>query len=60
MGDIILIVLMVVTLGVMLHGVVGMVRKRSPESQNKTMVWRVGLQAAALVVVAILLSVGKD
>lgn len=60
MGNILLIILMFATLGVLVYGVVGMVRGNDAEKQNKAMQLRVGLQAAALVLLMVLFAIGKD
>lgn len=48
--------MLLATLGVLVAGMVGMVRGASPERSNVLMRWRVILQGAALVILAILMS----
>jgi hypothetical protein len=49
-------VLMLATLGVLLAGMVGMVRGSNPERSNQLMRWRVILQGAALLLLALLMT----
>jgi hypothetical protein len=49
-------VLMLATLGVLIAGVVGMVREGDPRRSNKLMQWRVLLQGAAILLFIILMS----
>jgi hypothetical protein len=49
-------ILMLATLGVLLAGVVGMVREGDPRRSNKLMQWRVLLQGAAILLFVILMS----
>lgn len=55
---VLLVAAMLGTLGVLIAGVVGMVRAdNDPERSNRLMRWRVILQAGALVLFALLMSV---
>jgi Hypoxia induced protein conserved region len=49
-------ILMLATLGVLIAGMVGMVREGDPQRSNRLMQWRVILQGAAIVLFAILMS----
>jgi Hypoxia induced protein conserved region len=49
-------VLMLATLGVLVAGVVGMVREGDPRRSNRLMQWRVLLQGVTLVLFMILMS----
>ncbi|MBN8927941.1 MAG: hypothetical protein BGO51_20860 [Rhodospirillales bacterium 69-11] len=49
-------VVMLATLGVLVAGMVGMVRGGDPQRSNQLMRWRVILQGAALVLLAIMMS----
>jgi hypothetical protein len=49
-------ILMLATLGVLVAGVVGMVREGDPRRSNKLMQWRVLLQGAAILLFMILMS----
>jgi hypothetical protein len=49
-------VAMLATVGVLLAGAIGMARGQSPEQSNRLMQWRVLLQACALILFIILLS----
>jgi hypothetical protein len=50
---------MLAVLGVMLVGAVGMANlSRNPQTSNKLMRWRVGLQAGAIGLVVILMAMG--
>ena len=49
-------ILMLATLGVLIAGVVGMVREGDPRRSNKLMQWRVLLQGAAILLFIILMS----
>jgi len=49
-------ILMLATLGVLIAGMVGMVREGDPRRSNRLMQWRVILQGAAIVLFAILMS----
>ncbi|MFL5282531.1 MAG: twin transmembrane helix small protein [Rhodopila sp.] len=49
-------ILLFATLGVLLAGVLGMVREQDPRRSNKLMRWRVILQASALILLAIMMS----
>ncbi|MBN8873083.1 MAG: twin transmembrane helix small protein [Rhodospirillales bacterium] len=48
--------MMLGTLGVLVAGMVGMVRGGDPQRSNQLMRWRVILQGAALVLLAIMMS----
>jgi hypothetical protein len=49
-------ILMLATLGVLLAGLVGMVREGDPRRSNKLMQWRVLLQGAAILLFVILMT----
>jgi hypothetical protein len=49
-------ILMLATLGVLIFGMVGMVREGDPKRSNKLMQWRVILQGATILLFMILLS----
>jgi hypothetical protein len=49
-------ILMLATLGVLIAGMVGLVREGDPRRSNRLMQWRVILQAAAIVLFAIMMS----
>jgi hypothetical protein len=49
-------ILMLATLGVLIAGMVGLVREGNPRRSNRLMQWRVILQAAAIVLFAIMMS----
>jgi hypoxia induced protein len=49
-------ILMLATLGVLIAGMVGLVREGNPRRSNRLMQWRVVLQAAAIVLFAIMMS----
>jgi hypothetical protein len=49
-------ILMLATLGVLVAGMVGLVREGDPRKSNRLMQWRVALQAAAIVLFAIMMS----
>jgi hypothetical protein len=49
-------ILMLATLGVLLAGLVGMVREADPRRSNKLMQWRVLLQGATILLFVILMS----
>jgi hypothetical protein len=49
-------ILMLATLGVLLAGLVGMVREGDPRRSNKLMQWRVLLQGATILLFVILMS----
>jgi cytochrome c biogenesis protein ResB len=51
-----LVILMFATLGVLLAGMVGMVRGADPARSNQLMRWRVTLQGAALLLLALLMT----
>jgi hypothetical protein len=48
--------MMLATLGVLVAGMLGMVRESNPRRSNKLMQWRVILQAATIVLFMVLLS----
>jgi hypothetical protein len=49
-------ILMLATLGVLVAGMVGMVRQGDPRRSNKLMQWRVILQGATILLFMVLLS----
>jgi hypothetical protein len=49
-------ILMLATLGVLIAGMVGLVRDGDPRRSNRLMQWRVILQGAAIVLFAIMMS----
>jgi hypothetical protein len=49
-------ILMLATLGVLIVGVIGMVRENDPRRSNKLMQWRVLLQAAAILLFIVLMT----
>jgi hypothetical protein len=49
-------ILMLATLGVLIAGVIGLVREGDPRRSNKLMQWRVLLQGAAILLFIILMS----
>jgi len=49
-------VLLLATLGVLLAGAIGMARGMDPRTSNKLMQWRVVLQASALVLFVLMMS----
>ncbi len=49
-------VLMLATLGVLIAGMVGLVREGDPRRSNRLMQWRVLLQGAAILLFVILMS----
>ncbi len=49
-------ILMLATLGVLIAGMVGLVREGDPRRSNKLMQWRVLLQGAAILLFIILMS----
>ncbi|MBL8704351.1 MAG: twin transmembrane helix small protein [Rhodospirillales bacterium] len=55
-----LILALVAVAVVLLMGVVGMLRGGDPQRSNKLMRWRVGLQAVALAIVALLMLMLKS
>ena len=57
---IIVLLLMVGVLGVLVTGIVGLVRGGDPRRSNKLMQWRVALQAAALLLFILLLSLASS
>ncbi len=57
---ILLILALISVAVVLLMGVVGMLRGGDPRRSNKLMRWRVGLQAVALAVVALLMLMLKS
>ncbi|HXT77980.1 MAG TPA: twin transmembrane helix small protein [Acetobacteraceae bacterium] len=52
---VLIVILMFATLGVLLAGMVGMVRGGDPARSNQLMRWRVMLQGAALLLLALLM-----
>ncbi len=57
---ILLVLALVAVAAVLLMGVVGMLRGNDPQRSNKLMRWRVGLQAIALGIVALLMLMLKS
>jgi NADH:ubiquinone oxidoreductase subunit 6 (subunit J) len=57
---VLLVLALVAVAGVLLMGVVGMLRGGDPQRANKLMRWRVGLQAIALAIVALLMLMLKS
>jgi hypothetical protein len=53
---VLIVILMLATLGVLVAGMVGLVREGDPRKSNRLMQWRVALQAAAIVLFAIMMS----
>jgi hypothetical protein len=53
---ILVLILMLGTLGVLIAGLIGMVREGDPRRSNKLMQWRVLLQGATLLLLVILMS----
>jgi hypothetical protein len=53
---ILIAILMLGTLGVLIAGMVGLVREGDPRRSNRLMQWRVALQAATIVLFAIMMS----
>lgn len=51
--------MMVATLGVLIAGMIGMVRETDPRKSNKLMQYRVAFQAGALLLLAILMMLLK-
>jgi hypothetical protein len=49
-------ILMLATLGVLVAGMIGLVREGDPKRSNKLMQWRVLLQGAAILLFVILMS----
>jgi hypoxia induced protein len=49
-------ILMLATLGVLIAGMVGMVREGDPRRSNKLMQWRVLLQGAAILMFIVLMT----
>ncbi len=49
-------ILLLATLGVLLAGLIGMVREQDPAKSNKLMRWRVILQASAIILLVIMMS----
>ena len=61
--DILLILLalaMIAVLAVLGAGIVGLVRGSDPRKSNKLMQWRVALQALALLLVVLILTIFRD
>jgi NADH:ubiquinone oxidoreductase subunit 6 (subunit J) len=57
---ILLVLALIAVAVVLLLGVVGMLRGGDPQRSNKLMRWRVGLQAIALAIVALLMLMLKS
>lgn len=57
---VLLVLALIAVAGVLLMGVVGMLRGGDPRQSNKLMRWRVGLQAIALGIVALLMLMLKS
>jgi ABC-type Na+ efflux pump permease subunit len=55
-----LILVMAGVLGVLVLGIVGVARGGDPRQSNRLMRWRVILQAAALLLLALLFSLGRS
>ncbi|MCA7117853.1 MAG: twin transmembrane helix small protein [Acidibrevibacterium sp.] len=55
-----LILVMAGVLGVLVLGIIGVARGGDPRRSNQLMRWRVILQAAALLLLALLLSLGRS
>jgi hypothetical protein len=53
---VLIVILMLATLGVLVAGMVGLVREGDPRKSNRLMQWRVALQAAVIVLFAIMMS----
>lgn len=53
---ILVLIFMLGTLGVLIAGLIGMVREGDPRRSNKLMQWRVLLQGATLLLLVILMS----
>jgi hypothetical protein len=53
--NILLVVAMIATLGVLVAGMIGLVRETDPRRSNKLMQYRVIFQAGALVLLALLM-----
>jgi hypothetical protein len=49
-------ILLLATLGVLIAGMLGMVREPDPQRSNKLMRWRVILQASAIILLVIMMS----
>nr|WP_294521920.1 twin transmembrane helix small protein [uncultured Rhodopila sp.] len=49
-------ILLLATLGVLIAGMLGMVREPDPARSNKLMRWRVILQASAIILLVIMMS----
>jgi hypothetical protein len=49
-------IMMIATLGVLIAGVIGLVREGNPRRSNKLMQWRVLLQGATILLFALLMS----
>ena len=58
--DVLLIIAMIATFGVLCWGMFGMMRGADPKKQNKAMVWRVGLQAISLVILVTIVMLSKQ
>ena len=57
---VVLVLTMISVLGVLLAGVVGLARGSDPVRSNTLMRWRIVLQAAALVIFALLVTVLRN
>lgn len=57
---VLLVLALIAVAVVLLMGVVGMLRGGDPQRSNKLMRWRVGLQAVALAIVALLMLMLKS
>ncbi|WP_240319060.1 twin transmembrane helix small protein [Acidibrevibacterium fodinaquatile] len=55
-----LVLVMAGVLGVLVLGIIGVARGGDPRRSNQLMRWRVILQAAALLLLALLLSLGRS
>jgi hypothetical protein len=53
-------ILMLATLGVLIAGMIGLVREGDPRRSNKLMQWRVLLQGAAILLFVILMSLVRS
>jgi hypothetical protein len=53
-------ILMLATLGVLVAGMIGLVREGDPRRSNKLMQWRVLLQGAAILLFVILMSLVRS
>jgi hypothetical protein len=53
---VLVVILMLATLGVLIAGMIGLVREGDPRRSNKLMQWRVLLQGATILLFVILMS----